>query len=80
MQLIGQAQVTSSDASGRPLEMRSEFLHAFLVSEKLRSHLPVQVTLGGAEMQSAGIDYDHGARRLELAGPLRTVLPPAGRR
>lgn len=80
VQLMGQAHITSSDARGRPLEMKSEFLHAFLVSEKLRSHLPVQVTLDGAEMLSAGIDYDHGARRLELAGPLRTTLPPAGRR
>jgi len=79
VQLFGQAHVTSSDASGRPLEMRSEFLHAFLVSEKLRSHLPVQVTQGGAEMLSAGIDYDHGARKLDLKGPVRTTLPPAGR-
>lgn len=80
VQLLGGAQVSSSDASGRPLLVKSEFLHAFLVAEKLRSHLPVQVTLGAAELWSAGLDYDHGARRLELQGPVRAVLPPSGRR
>lgn len=80
VQLLGGAQVSSSDASGRPLLVKSEFLHAFLVAEKLRSHLPVQVTLGSAELWSAGLDYDHGARRLELQGPVRTVLPPPDRR
>jgi lipopolysaccharide export system protein LptC len=79
VQLLGQAHVSSSDATGRPFEMRSEFLHVYLVSEKLRSHRPVQVTLGGAEVLAAGLDYDHGARRLELAGPLRATLAPAGR-
>ncbi|MFY9510238.1 MAG: LPS export ABC transporter periplasmic protein LptC [Rubrivivax sp.] len=80
VQLLGGAQVDSTDAGGRPLQMKSEFLHAFLVSEKLRSHLPVQVLLGGAELWSAGLDYDHGARRLELKGPVRTVLPAPGQR
>ncbi len=79
VQLLGRAHVTSSDAAGRPFEMRSEFLHAFLASEKLRSHLPVQVTLAGTELLAAGLDYDHVARRLELTGPLRATLAPAGR-
>jgi lipopolysaccharide export system protein LptC len=79
VQLIGQAQVTSSDAAGRPLQMNGEFLHAFLASEKVRSHLPVQVTLGGATMNAAGLDYDHGTRRLDLKGPMRAVIPPPGR-
>lgn len=80
VQLLGEAHVTSSDAAGRPLEMTGEFLHAFLVSEKVRSHLPVRVTLGGAELLAAGLDYDHGARKLELAGPMRASFPPAAPR
>lgn len=77
VQLLGAAHVTSSDAAGRPFEMTGEFLHAFLVGEKVRSHLPVQITLGGAELVAAGLDYDHGARKLELKGPMRAVFPPA---
>ena len=78
LQLFGQARVTSSDASGQPLTMEGEFLHVFLVSEKVRSPLPVQVTLGDAVLTAAGLDYDHGARRLDLKGPMRALIPPHG--
>ena len=76
VQLLGGAEVTAQDASGVPLVMRGEFLHAFLVTERIKSHLPVQVRQGGAELRAAGLDYDHTARRLELKGPLRAVLTP----
>lgn len=80
LQLLGGAQVTSTDARGQRLVMRGEFLHAFLVTEQVKSHLPVQVTLGGSELRAAGLEYDHPAQRLELKGPMRVVLPPrAGR-
>jgi lipopolysaccharide export system protein LptC len=51
-------------------------LHAFLVTERVKSHLPVWVQSGSSELHAAGLDYDHAARRLELQGPLRAVLPP----
>ena len=78
MQLRGGAEVTSTDANGAPLVMRSEFLHAFLVTEQVRSHLPVQVQMGSSQLRAAGLDYDHGARRLDLVGPMRAELPPRG--
>ncbi len=76
MQLLGGAEVSSQDANGAPLLMRSEFLHAFLVTERVRSHLPVQVRQGSNEWRAGGLDYDHAARRLELAGPMRAQLAP----
>lgn len=76
MQLLGGAEVSSQDASGAPLLMRGEFLHAFLVTERVRSHLPVQVRQGANEWRAGGLDYDHAARRLELAGPMRAELAP----
>ncbi len=76
VQLRGGAEVTSVDTLGVPLVMRGEFLHAFLVQERVKSHLPVLVRLGSSEMKAAGLDYDHGARRLELTGPLRAQLAP----
>ncbi|MBX3634782.1 MAG: LPS export ABC transporter periplasmic protein LptC [Rubrivivax sp.] len=80
LQLLGGAQVTSTDARGQPLVMRGEFLHAFLVTEQVKSHLPVQVRLGASELRAAGLEYDHPSQRLELKGPMRVVLPPrAGR-
>ncbi len=80
VQLRGGAQVTSSDAAGVPLVLRSEFLHAFLVTERVQSHELVQVNYGGTELRAAGLLYDHAARRLDLGGPMRAVLPPRAAR
>jgi len=76
VQLLGGAEVDSLDASGRPLVMRGEFLHAFLLSERVKSHLPVLVRHGGSELRAAGMEYDHVARRLDLKGPLRSEITP----
>ena len=76
VQLLGAAQVTSQiDASDR-LQVQSEFLHAFLSFERLRSHLPVQVQRAGSDTRAAGLEYDHPARRLTLLGPVRATLQP----
>lgn len=78
VQLVGGAEVTSTDASGQPVLMRSEFLHAFLVTERVRSHLPVLVRVGASELRGEGLDYDHGARKLELQGRVSARLAPRG--
>ncbi|MDP1900138.1 MAG: LPS export ABC transporter periplasmic protein LptC [Rubrivivax sp.] len=76
LQLIGGAEVQSADAAGAPLLMRGEFLHAFLVAERVKSHLPVMVQVGATRLRAAGLDYDHAAGRLELQGPARAELAP----
>ena len=82
MQLLGGAEVTSVDAGGAPVVMRSEFLHAFLVTERVKTHLPVLIRSAGTDMHAAGMAYDNATRRLDLQGPMRVVLsprvPPAG--
>ena len=74
VQLLGGAEVNSERQGESNLVMRSEFLHAFFVAERVRSHLPVQVQMGATELKAAGLDYDHAERRLELKGPLRAVM------
>ncbi len=76
MQLVGGAEVSSRDAAGRQLLMRGEFLHAFLVLEQVKSHLPVQVWHGATALRGSGLFYDHAASRLELIGRVNTVLQP----
>lgn len=76
MQLVGGAEVSSRDAAGRQLVMRGEFLHAFLVLEQVKSHLPVQVWHGASALRGSGLLYDHAASRLELSGRVHTVLQP----
>ena len=74
VQLLGGAEVDSIDADGRPLQMRSEFLHAFLVTERVRSHLPVVVRRGATEVRADGMDYDNLARTVDLKGRMRAVF------
>ena len=76
VQLLGGAEVTAVDASGAPLVMRGEFLHVFLLTERVKSHLPVFVQQPGADRRATGLDYDNATRRLDLKGPLRVVLTP----
>lgn len=81
VQLLGGAHMLSETPGAASLEIEGEFLHAFLRTERLHSHLPVIVRRAGSVTQAAGIDYDHLTRRLQLAGPVRaSFLPPAGSR
>jgi lipopolysaccharide export system protein LptC len=80
VQLLGGAEVTSTDAQGAPLVMRGEFLHAFFITQRIKSHLPVVVQSAGSELRATGLDYDHAARRLDLQGPMRAVLPARAKR
>ncbi len=77
VQLLGGARVTSQGPHGQPLELRSEFLHAFLVTERVQTHLPVQVNDGANDLRAGGLDYDHGRRLLELKGRVRAQLAAA---
>jgi lipopolysaccharide export system protein LptC len=78
VQLLGNAEVTSGAGTAEPLVMRSEFLHAFLVTERLTSHLPVWVQRGATELSAAGLTYDHGSQQLDLGGPIRATFPARG--
>jgi lipopolysaccharide export system protein LptC len=76
LQLMGDARVTHTVSKGRELEMRSEFLHAFLVTERVQTHLPVHVFDGTDELWGDGLLYDHPNRLLELRGRGRALLAP----
>lgn len=75
VQLFGSAQVVREADSPRDVvEFRSEFLHAFLNTERVRSHLPVQVRQGSTEMRADGMEYDNLARVVELKGRQRATF------
>ena len=77
VQLIGDARVDSSGPRGEPIQFRGEFLHAFLATERVRSHLPVVVSSEGREFHAAGMDYDHLSGKLQLQGKMRALLQPS---
>jgi len=88
VQLLGGAQVVREARGDVPaVEIRGEFLHAFLATEQLRSHLPVTLTRAGAELRADSLAYDNLTRTALLKGHVRgsfapplAVQPSAGRR
>jgi lipopolysaccharide export system protein LptC len=74
LQLQGGAEVTGTDSGGRPVEIRSEFLHAFIETEIVRTDLPVTVKQGASHWRAGGLVYDGRVRRLDFAGPVRASL------
>jgi len=79
VQLIGDARVNGTGPRGEPIEFRGEFLHAFLNTERVRSHLPVVVVRDGSEFRAGGMDYDHLTGLLQLQGKMSaTLLPSSG--
>ena len=77
VQLLGGAQVVrEAVTSDGAIEFRSEFLHAFLSTERVRSHLPVTVKRGATEVRAEGMEYDNLARVVELRGHMVAVFAP----
>ena len=78
VQLLGEAHVVREASAGdEAIEFRSEFLHAFLKTERVSSHLPVTVTRGATEVRAEGMAYDNLARVVELQGRMSAVFEPA---
>jgi len=82
VQLFGNAIVVRDatvDANGNPMprfEMRSEFLHAFMNTERVRTHLPVVMTRGGDQFAGDSMDFDNLDRVMNLNGRVRGQLVP----
>jgi lipopolysaccharide export system protein LptC len=70
---LGGAQVVreAASTSGQSIEFDGEFLHAFLATERVRSHLPVRVRQGSSELNVGALDYDHLAKSARLGPPVR---------
>lgn len=79
VQLHGDARVERDSAAGEPpLRFRSEFLHAFLDTEQVRSHLPVVLTRGTTEVRGDSLHYDNLSRVAQLDGRVRAVFGARG--
>ena len=80
VQLVGNAIVTreaGQDAKGQPtprMEIRSEFLQAWLDKERLKTDRPVTITRGDDRFDADNLDYDNLERVLDLRGRVRGVI------
>ena len=68
-----------ASAAQAEIEFESEFLHAFLATERVKSHLPVQLRQGTNQLRVAWLDYDNLSRSARLGGPLRAQFDPPKR-
>ncbi len=80
IQLLGNAVVVrepATDAQGNAmprLEFRSDFLHVFVNTERVRTHKPVVLTRGADRFSAEAMDYDNVDRMLELHNRVRGFI------
>lgn len=83
IQLLGQALVERGairDKSGKDqpaLTFKSEFLHAFMDTERVTSNQPVELTRGQDRFTANSMDYDNKERIMLLTGRVQGHLVPA---
>ncbi len=82
VQLIGNAQViraavTDDQGQAQPsLTFNGEFLHAFMNTEQVKSHKPVELTRGKDRFTADSMDFDNLERVMLLRGRVRGKLVP----
>ena len=77
VQLLGGAHVVREAAEkDQEIHFRGEFLHAFLTTERVRSHLPVTVTRGATQVRADAVEYDHLAGVIRFSGHMRGIFEP----
>lgn len=83
VQLMGNAVVVREADTGQGthaaprVQYRSEFLHAFINTERVRSHMPVELLRGKDRFTAERMDFDNVEQVLQLSGRVRgTLMPP----
>ena len=83
LQLFGNAVIVRDAAvspNGSPiprLEFRGEFLHVFVDTERVKSHLPVTLKRGEDQFTADTLDYDNLTGVANLQGRVRGLLMPS---
>jgi lipopolysaccharide export system protein LptC len=83
VQLFGDALVVREpllDKAGRlqpRMEFRSEFLHAFMETERVKSDKPVDLRRGSDRFTADSMDFDNLSRVMQLTGRVKGTLVPA---
>lgn len=80
IQLFGSARVVRTsavDATGKvlpELAYQGEFLHVYMQSERVKSHLPVLLSFGSDRFTADTMEYDNVERVIALKGRVRGTL------
>ncbi len=80
VQLIGSATVvreaTAGQNQGPRIEFKGEFLHAYLNTERVKSHRPVQMKRGADWFSADSMDFDNISQVMTLQGRVKGSLTP----
>ena len=83
VQLMGNAVVVRDADAAKTgptaprMEYRGEFLHAFMNTDRVRSHKPVVMLRGQDRFSADRMDFDNVEQTLQLSGRVRgTLMPP----
>jgi lipopolysaccharide export system protein LptC len=86
VQLLGNAVVVREGDSAKQksstprMEYRGEFLHAFMDTERVQSHKPVELLRGNDRFTADSLDFDNLAQVITLQGRVRGTLVPEPQR
>ena len=75
--VVREAGISAGNIELPRMEYRSEFLHAFMTSERVVSHKPVVLTRGQDRFSADALDYDNVEQVIELRGRVRSTLSPS---
>lgn len=77
VQLIGDALVVREAIADRPrMSLRSEFLHADLDTERVRTNKPVELVRGKDRFTADSMEFDNIEQLIDLSGRVRGMLMP----
>jgi lipopolysaccharide export system protein LptC len=82
VQLMGHAMVVreavpaAENKSSPRMQFRSDFLHAFMNTERIKSHKPVELQRGKDRFTADSMDFDNVAQVLQLDGRVHGTLVP----
>ena len=82
VQLFGDARVVREPLISKAgqlqprMEFRGEFLHAFMDTERVKSHMPVQLIRGKDQFTADTMDFDNLDRVMQLKGRVKGRLVP----
>ena len=85
VQLLGNALVVREPDTDKPgkstprTEYRGEFLHAYMNTEKIKSHKPVELLRGNDRFTADSLDFDNVDQVLQMRGRVRGVLVPTSK-
>jgi lipopolysaccharide export system protein LptC len=74
--IVRDAEVIQGGTAFPRMEYRGEFLHAFMNTERVLSHKPVELLRGKDRFTADRMEYDNVEQVLQLSGRVRGTLMP----